>query len=470
MTQMFSHFILRILASKIKANGMFAVMVDGTQDICGSEQESVCIRHVDSELCVHEDFLGLYKMQQTTGDAIARMILDVLTRFSLSAGQIRAQTYDGASNMSGKYNGCQAVISSQYPLATYFHCQSHLANLVMQESITSCPFFRDAVQWVHELGVLFKRSGKFKVVFESVVACSTELINTKASIRPLCPTRWLCRLSAILSVLENYSAVTESLRSMSEGSTDSATKANALLNRFEKTETFLALYLVKKPIALLEQLNSSMQASSSNLSGSIEAVATTAKQIQVFRDPIMYTNLFDETTKISANLGLDEISVPRRRQPTPRFAGSSPHFHAKCAKDHYRLLYVEFIDCLLGCLQKRYDVRNSSFQTYLEIENMIMKGTATNLDLISKYPELNVTQLSVQLPMFKQHTGASSVNEAKLAYRAMSSELRQLFTQVFILLKLLLVCPVSSCECERSFSTLRRLKTWLRSTTIPRFA
>ena len=30
--------------------------------------------------------------------------------------------------------------------------------------------------------------------------------------------------------------------------------------------------------------------------------------------------------------------------------------------------------------------------------------------------------------------------------------------------RLLLVCPTSSCEAERSFSALRRLKTWLRNT------
>ena len=35
---------------------------------------------------------------------------------------------------------------------------------------------------------------------------------------------------------------------------------------------------------------------------------------------------------------------------------------------------------------------------------------------------------------------------------------------VFVLLKLLLVCPVSTCECEHNLSCLHRLKTWLRST------
>ena len=42
------------------------------------------------------------------------------------------------------------------PLALHFHC----ANLVAQEAVTTCPLVRDTIQWAHELGVLFGRSGK----------------------------------------------------------------------------------------------------------------------------------------------------------------------------------------------------------------------------------------------------------------------------------------------------------------------
>ena len=42
--------------------------------------------------------------------------------------------------------------------------------------------------------------------------------------------------------------------------------------------------------------------------------------------------------------------------------------------------------------------------------------------------------------------------------------MKQLFCEVEKLLRLLLVLRVSSCEAERSFSSLRRLKTYLRST------
>ena len=43
-------------------------------------------------------------------------------------------------------------------------------------------------------------------------------------------------------------------------------------------------------------------------------------------------------------------------------------------------------------------------------------------------------------------------------------DVRYLFSQVEVLLRLINVIPLTSCEAECSFSALRRLKTWLRST------
>ena len=83
---------------------------------------------------------------------------------------------------------------------------------------------------------------------------------------------------------------------------------------------------------------------------------------------------------------------------------------------------------------------------------------------LQQYPEISMKMLEFQLPMFKGTTGASSLHEASQAYVKMDRACRQMFSEVYMLIKLLLVCPISSCECERSFSTLHSLKTWLRST------
>ena len=38
------------------------------------------------------------------------------------------------------------------------------------------------------------------------------------------------------------------------------------------------------------------------------------------------------------------------------------------------------------------------------------------------------------------------------------------FPNIFVLLKIAYTLPVTSCECERSFSAMRRHRAWLRST------
>lgn len=42
-----------------------------------------------------------------------------------------AQSYDGASVMSGRFNGVQQKIKIRYPEAIYIHCMAHRMNLIV---------------------------------------------------------------------------------------------------------------------------------------------------------------------------------------------------------------------------------------------------------------------------------------------------------------------------------------------------
>ena len=88
-----------------------------------------------------------------------------------------------------------------------------------------------------------------------------------------------------------------------------------------------------------------------------------------------------------------------------------------------------------------------------------------NKDLCGKYPELN-DNLQQELEFFriKFSSSYSSLEECRQLFVKMTKEVRSMFPQVEQLLRLLLISPASSCEAERSFSALRRVKTWLRST------
>jgi len=73
-------------------------------------------------------------------------------------------------------------------------------------------------------------------------------------------------------------------------------------------------------------------------------------------------------------------------------------------------------------------------------------------------------RLSVQLPMFRSSYVYSSVEQSVDVIKSSAAEIRQLFSEVVKVMRCILVLPASSCEAEHSFSCLRRLKTYLRST------
>ena len=126
------HMILKkIMRDVSNQSKIFGIIVDGTQDIQGKEQQSICVRYVSDIFDIKEEFLGLYNADSTNGKAICAMILDALIRLQLPIENLRSQTYDGAANMSGKFCGCQAKVKKHQPLARFVHCGAHVTQLVV---------------------------------------------------------------------------------------------------------------------------------------------------------------------------------------------------------------------------------------------------------------------------------------------------------------------------------------------------
>ena len=85
----------------------------------------------------------------------------LLQRFSLPLANLRGQTYDGASNMSGIHRGAQTILLKKQPLVYYTHCSCHCVNLVAKD-VAELPLVRDAVSILNELKVLFSNTIKFR--------------------------------------------------------------------------------------------------------------------------------------------------------------------------------------------------------------------------------------------------------------------------------------------------------------------
>lgn len=476
---LYADTVLRIILSQVRKSQSFAVMVDGTQDINRQEQESICIRYVDEELLPHEDFVGFYAVDETTGYRLAKCIKDCLTRYQLPLERLRGQTYDGASNMSGVYNGCQAIIAREQPLASYVHCSAHCTNLIAAAVCSSSTFLRDAVQTVNDFGVLCSASGKFKALL--IKTAHERDVNDDSpvapvrTIKPLCPTRWLVRVPAVNAAVKQYSLIMTSLEGAQQTcSTEVAAKAASFLNRFENPATLLCLQLAQHVLEPLESLNKSLQSTTMTVAWMLEAAAAVKSLYESMREDHEFDKIWESFEVYRKKLALEELILPRTRKPPARFCGDGEAFRSTTVKQHYRIEFRKIIDVAIQQLNQRL-LQCPGLTSYCELETMLVSGKVDE-KVADRYPELvsEGPSFQTQLDMFHMVLGGMNTRESiktavtldkcATVLRDMAPPMRAMFPLVESLIRLLLVNPASSATAERSFSSLRRLKTYLRST------
>ncbi|KAJ1138377.1 hypothetical protein NDU88_004764 [Pleurodeles waltl] len=365
--------------------------------------------------------------------------------------------------MAGKYHGAQALIRQEQPLSLYVHCGAHCTNLVMQAAAHKCSIMEDALLYVQELGNLFGQSLTCRTIFSDLIQHSIEGPTNVLKIKPLCPTRWTVRVKAVQKVMDNYEPILETLEqlSTSKSSGDVSARARGLLAHFQRGTTVLGLQIALQILQLLECLNIAMQGRQQTISGLLAAVNVAKSAILKLRNDESFNSLIHSTNQMTSKYHLNAIEVPRLRRIPKRIDDSAAEtFHPATVGDYYRPQYFELSDTVSVHLTQRFD--QEGIQRYEKLEQVLLTGSG--MDSISQYKEIDPLLLQAQLTILSSMFKYSSVPELADILRKMLPRERAFFSQVEKLLQIILIIPVSSCEAERSFSGLRRLKTWLRST------
>ena len=138
------------------------------------------------------------------------------------------------------------------------------------------------------------------------------------------------------------------------------------------------------------------------------------------------------------------------------------------------MIYYEALDLVIEAITKRFG--QPGYRTVQNLEDCLLKVClgqeyAENLDFVCNFykQDLDKQQLSAQLPLLKvvideidpQHKDITTIHEIVKVLAEMPRVQQVALSQVFILL---LILPATNATSERSFSALRRVKTYLRST------
>ena len=469
--------ILRNVAANIQTAVHYTVMVDETTDQSNKEQVVLVLRWVDEALDVHEEFIGLYATSSTTAESLVSIIKDTLLRMNLKIEHCRGQCYDGASAMSGAKKGVAKILTDVEPRAVYTHCYGHALNLGVSDCIKQCKVMKSALDVVVEISKLIKKSPKRDSSFEKL---KSELAPETPGFRVLCPTRWTVRAASLKSVIDNYEVLLGVWEEAQSGRLDGEMKAR-IIGVETQMHTFNFLYGVFLGELILrhtDNLSKALQHKSLSAAEGQHLARLTLEVLRSLRDSDRFTTFYGLVVQEQSRFGISDPALPRKRRAPQRLeVGSSAGDFHLTPESHYRQIFFEAIDHAIQAIQDRFD--QPGYAIYQNLEQLILKACTgkpydAELQFVCDFykEDLSKTQLEAQLPLLRHLVeGPQETSTHEVSVREITHVLGKLtvaekvaFSGVCKVMQLLLVMPATNATSERSFSALRRVKTYLRTT------
>lgn len=429
---------------------------------------------MDDSLVAHEDFLGFIKIPNISAETIVTAIKDTLAKLGLSLTNCRGQCYDGASNMLGPKTGVAKRIQEVQPKAHPTHCYAHSLSLSVKDMTSNCALLSQTMDIAKEIVTLIKFSPKRECLFQQLKEnLETEDEDTSSrGIIGLCPTRWTVRASCFRRILENYAVLMEEWDvCLSERlQTDVRARIIGCKAQMERFDFFFGLNLGERLYSHTDNLSKTHQGTKMAAVSGQRLANLTKEALTKMRTDQSFDLLYTNVARKSEGL-VGEPTLPRKRRTPARLeVGAGAPTYPQTAKDHFRRVYYEALDLIVSAINQRFNQK--SFSSYAQMETLLVKAAnGDNYESEFKFLETSYSedvdtgtlpgQLSVLEVMLKEEI--SCFDDILSAVTNVPEPEKKLVQEVQTICKLLAVNPATSAAGERSFSSARRLKTWLRS-------
>ena len=135
--------------------------------------------------------------------------------------------------------------------------------------------------------------------------------------------------------------------------------------------------------------------------------------------------------------------------------------------DQFYSIHYKFVQKLIEEIERRFcqkTLTNLSILTDILLDPVNNSSSAEIVEICTKFG-LNNDKIQLEMSLFRQLENIpTEFLEFVQFFQNLNSDVHKMLPEIKKLIKLLLVVPSSTASAERSFSMLRRLKTYLRST------
>ena len=498
----------------------WSLMADTTPDISHHEQVSICVRIVHLNGHVSEHLLACQRAPGTTAEDLYGVIMSVLKLRDVSFDKLIAQAYDGASNMSGCYNGLQSLIQTRInPNILYVHCYAHCLNLVISDAAATSVDVVTLFGNLETLYVLFTRSQKVHGLFEEVQRSQGCAIR---SLKRLNTVRWSAREMCLSTFLERYECILLTLNQIqTEVSFDLKHRSEAagLLSSIQTREFLATAFLFQEIFAKTGPLSRYLQSVNMDYAKALAMIDSVIASLERMRSaPQDIIDIMERSVQDSSSIQWKTTRVSRRMCRNTE----DGEVLETSEESWQRKTFFVALDTIIASMRRRFDKNRSLFETLAlfapgNFTDLVKSGKSAQdlhcnvAEFCDKF-QLNSNQCLQELLSFaavydRFHTPSSTSHRMDVEDITLTDllsdetnddgttgvdqqtdpadqvlanwsfldalnllcnpayHLYDAFPEVCKIYSIAVAIPISTCSAERSFSALKRIKTRLRSTT-----
>ncbi|XP_071138765.1 zinc finger protein 862-like isoform X2 [Mytilus edulis] len=427
----------------------FSLLIDETTDVAVVKQMTVMARYLTHDYQVKTSFLTLVDLPDGKADTIVPAIKTLMTDRQLPIQKMMGFGSDGASVMVGRKTGVATQLKSQNPEMVNVHCIAHRLALAAAQASDNIPYLQKFKDILRQLFYYYQNSA---VRMSGLKEIELILGTPSIKLKEVADTRWLSHESAVTAIRRCLPALILSLEREASERCDATAAGLAL---FVKNPLFICtISMLSDILPHLNRLSKIFQKTTVDLSLIDSMVSATQMSLQhlLNQHGEHMTNLPDLFQQL-AEYGVKEDSTV-----VDKFKDKT---------------YQQYINNVIENLHNRFpDTALLDAFSVFDPDLICKEDPATNeyihfkklQTLASHFTSVGDYQTASEEFTSLRHMMARDMKDINYseAIRKIAT-LKDCYPTLAQYAQILLVIPVSTADCERSFSTLNRLKTFLRN-------
>lgn len=408
---------------------------------------------------------------------------------NLQISNMRGQGYDGASNMSGSWNGLQALFLNDCPYAYYIHCFAHRLQLALvgasKKEISVWLFFSKLSAIVNLIGCSPKwhtelHSAQAIEIARMITSGERDTgrgINQIGNLHRSGSTRWSSHFDSICSLIDMYGATISVLESIVEEGTSSSLRGEAggCLIVMKSFEFVFTLHMMHRIMGITDLLCRALQHKSLDIVSAMDLVSTTKSLLVTLREE-GFDHLLIYVQSICTQHGIEVPDMNALYKSATGRSCQQKDLMTICQHYHFDIfnsaidfqqeeLHSRFSDravellTLSSALDPKDSFRSFKADDIYKLAEKFYPGDFSAQELHYLRSQLEHYKLDVIHHMSFQNM--TTINE--LCCGLVETNKVQHYNLIDRLIRLVLTLPVSTATAERSFSAMKLIKTALRN-------